>query len=1098
MNGSDTQPIHKPTLPAPGTPEGNTFTDFFISHPVFAWVVNIVLILLGVMAYYQLPTRQYPATEGSLITVRTNMDGSSKTLETQVTTPLEDSFSSVPGVHTIESETQKGESKIRLTFLGRSLDAAAADVREAIARTRLPDNIDPPVPFKGDIDGASVMELALTGDNIALPDLYYIGSKVIKTMAESVPGVAVVEVSGGSEFVMRVELDPLKMKSYGVASADIARALKTHNFQQAAGAIREEEREITLTTQSSLRTPQEFRDIVLRSYDNKLVRLGDVARVAVSTDEERIRVTYNGKPAVSLILRPQSNANPIEISKEMRKRLEKVKGSLQPGVHINIALDKALFIKDSVGQVYHALFEAVVLVLVVILVFLRSFKAALIPLITIPIALMGTFFIMYVLGFTINVLSLLALVLAIGLVVDDAIVVLENIYRYIELGHRPMRAAILGAREIRFSVIAMTLTLAAVYAPIAMVSGVVGKVFKEFALTLAGAVLVSGFTALTLSPPMCARLLKAHGHGSDVSGAVLTSPPLPWPQPGKHRGLGLWIQRMHWTWHDWSGRLSAQLASGSHTPWHNSISQRIESVLTWLDVKYKGAVQAAMGVRWWVVMGATVFSVGSGVISWYNLNKEMSPPVDEGLLYIRLSYIAGKNLNYMTNRSPWLENLVAKEPAVQTRMMTLQTMQDSYIQAQLKPWHQRQGKSCQDMLLPLRSKIQDIQGIEGIPYCPSESIISSRSPQYPLALKIMTDKGADELIKIGRAVRRALRKFEGIREVDIFETATVAEYELRFTNPDRMTRLGVDPDEVAQAFQLYVRGNNIGRFEKNQRTYPVRVKMQEHYTDSMEKIKEAIYVRGKDAQGNVVMLPVTDLVEFVYTPGDPVIEHSFKKRSYDVRASLKPGYSLAETYLAFRDTVLKDILPSEYEVVPAGELKRYFDEQGTIVTIFGLATLFIFLVMAAQFESVRDPLIILFSVPLALGGALLSLFLIKGGSLNIYSQIGLITLIGLITKHGILLVDFANQRKADGVSVIDAMVQACQLRLRPIIMTTLAMVLGALPLAFASGAGAEARRQIGAVIVGGMTLGTLFTLFVVPVVYTLLTRKNIPSDSQTA
>lgn len=1028
--------------------KSSSFTDFFIHRPIFAWVINIVVVLLGATAFFQLATRQYPVTESTTITLRTNLDASAKVMEKDVTKPLEDALSALQGLESMESETQKGESKIRLYLQNRSLDAAAADVREILSRvkTKLPEDAHP-VVTKGDSNAAAVMELALTGgENTDLASVYHVGEHLLKSTLESVNGVATVEVSGGSDFQMNIILDPLRMASYQVMASDVTRALKSHNFQRSAGHIKEAEQEFSLTTQACLRTPKEFSEVVVTKHRDKLIRLSDIAQINICPEEEIVKVLYNGKPAISLSILPQANANPVDISKEVRNRVEQLQKSMPLGSKIHIALDKALFIQASIAQVYHALLESVVLVLLVILVFLRSYKASLIPLITIPISLVGTFFIMYLCGFTINVLSLLALVLAIGLVVDDAIVVLENIYRLIEMGKSPFQAAVLGTREVRFSIIAMTITLAAVYAPIAVAPGIIGKVFKEFALTLAGSVLLSGFTALTLSPAMCARLLRSH-------------------TPEKSGGL------------------------------LEGVSKGIEGVLSSFERGYLRSVIWTLGHRTLIVVLGLCFFSFCGWWGWYGLKRELSPPVDEGSLFIKFYAPPSKNLAYLSKRGAMIDTLLQKQSYLSNRLLILQTIQESMAQTTLVPWKERKNTSCRDIVNDLHELLPDIRGLDGYPYCPTGSIIASRGSQYPLSFRILTSGSAEELQKVGRKIRRDLKAYPGVDILDTSETAQQSEYEIR-VNRERINQLGIDPEEVGQTLQTLVRGVNVGRFEKNDKLYPVHIWINEKSRNSLESVS-SLFVRGHDQNNRPLMVPLREILSFEQKQGDPFIERYNRKQSYAIKTSIKPGFNATQMYLDFAKHVEGEkMLPAGYTIEPAGELKKYFDEKGSTALVFGLALLFIFLVMAAQFESVRAPFIIILTVPLALGGAFISLGALKTGSINVYSQIGFVTLIGLITKHGILLVDFANRRREEGRSVNQAIVEACQLRLRPILMTTFAMVLGAIPLALATGAGAEGRQQIGVVIVGGMSLGTIFALFVLPVMYVILTRKSLSSKHE--
>jgi multidrug efflux pump len=1042
----------------PNSSHQSSFTDFFIYRPVFSWVINIIVVLLGITAFFQLSTRQYPLTESTTISVTTRMDGSGKVLEQQITKPLEDALSALQGLDSMTSTTQKGESKIYLKFKPqRSADGASADVRDTVgkakAKSNFPENAEIEVT-KGNVDSPSIMEVAVTGGGkVSLVDLYYGADSILKSSIESVPGVSTVEVFGGSEIQMNIVLDPIKMASYNITASDVSQALRNQNFQKSAGQIKEVAREFNITTQAKLKTPGEFRKVLVGKHEDRLIRISDIGVVNIEPKEEQMSIYHNSEPAVSLTIRAQSNANPVEISKEVRKRLEEYKPRLPKGTEIHIAMDKSIFIQDSINQVYRSLIEAVVLVLLVVFIFLRSAKASLVPLITIPIALIGAFFLMYLMGFTINVLSLLALVLAIGLVVDDAIIVLENIYRYMERGKKAFDAAILGTREIQFSVIAMTITLAAVYAPIALAPGVIGKVFKEFALTLAGAVILSGFTALTLSPVMCAKLLRNQTMGHHGSG---------------HGGSGFW----------------------------GYVSDAIETFFLKCDAVYLRAVTASLRKKTLILFLSAGFSIASGLIGWHYLKKELSPVMDEGLIAGRFIPAPSMNLTYIKKRASQIDTLLKKHPEIITRLMTLQSGDQSLTKSALSDWDKR-DRACADIVKEINADAESVLGLTYKARCVNSSVLSSAESQYPMSFEILTYKSAEDLIKMGRLVRRELKRWPGVVRLDESEMMQMDEYEV-IINRDRIDQLGIDPEEISRTLSTLVRGSDIGTFEKDARICPVHVRIAPASVSSIEGIS-SIFVRGKDANNRDVMVPLSEIITYSMKKGDSSIEHTAKNRTFRIDAALTPDASLADTYLAFKDHIMANVLPPEYSLEPSGELQSYFKEQGSIYFIFGLALVFIFLVMAAQFESVRDPLIILISVPLALGGALLSLLFLKSGSLNVYSQIGLITLIGLITKHGILLVDFANQAKEKGVSKTVAILESCQLRLRPILMTTFAMVLGAIPLAIATGAGSEARQQIGAVIVGGMSIGTLFTLFVVPILYVVFSRpgKHQGSNSLT-
>lgn len=1018
--------------------KSSSFTDFFIQRPVFSWVINIIVVLLGIVGAWQLSTRQYPIVEKPLVTIKAQMDASIKVLEEQVATKIEDACAAIQGLSDMKTDVRQREVVLKLTFEDRSMDAAAADVRDILskAQANLPESLRTTVT-KGNADSAPIMELVVYGDDtIPLTTLHDVAENTLKSAFENVPGVALAEVFGGSESEVKIEVDPLKMSSFHISSSEIVQALKENNLQKSAGHIKDEDRQFSLTTQAFLKNPKEFGDIVIGKYspsakaEAKYIFLRDIAKIEMGKGEEEAAVFYNGKPAVSIAVRPQPNANPIEISKNVFERIGKLEKMLPKGVRVEVAVDNSIYVKKSISQVYRAIFEAVILVLLVIFVFLRSFSASLIPLITIPISLGGTFFIMYTLGFTINVLSLLALVLAVGLVVDDAIVVLENVYRYIERGEKPFKAAILGCQEIRFSVIAMTLTLAAVYAPISLIPGILGKLFKEFALTLAGAVLISGFVALTLTPPMCAILLKGH-----------SSAPL----------------------------------SHKESAWHR-LGTRIEGWINAIEHAYVRFIGLSLDHGKWVLVSVAVLS-GLTVASytWW-LKDELSPRADEGIFNMYLSAPASRNLHYLSKTIPSFQNILTKIPEVQNNLFVL-SMGDSYGKAVLKDWGDR-SRACQVIAFQLdqTNAFGDIVGLEVRSYCRSSSMVGA-SASGKLEFNLLSNKSPEAISKFGRQLRRKLKKMEGVASLEESEEVSEPSYEISLNMP-RLQQLGISPETVADTLKTLVRGSKVTQFEKENRSYPVVVQVADA-DKNLNKIGQ-LFVKARSQDKESMMVPLKELISIESSKGESTIRRLDRKRTFDFSANLKPGYSPKAIYESFINGLGE--LPTGYSVEPAGELKNLYKESANIYMVFALALLFIFLVMAAQFESFFAPSIIMLSVPFAIGGGLITLAA-RFGILSIYGQIGLITLIGLITKHGILLVDFANEAYKELHNYRQAILQACTLRLRPILMTTFAMVLGAIPLAFATGPGYEARQQIGWVIAGGMSIGTVFTLFVIPFVY---------------
>ncbi|BDB96257.1 efflux RND transporter permease subunit [Candidatus Hydrogenosomobacter endosymbioticus] len=1035
------------------------FTDFFIKRPIFAWVVNVMLIIMGLVALTQLSIRQYPRIENPVITITTGWSGASvSAIESQVTRPLEDIFSSLEGLDHITSDSDPEQSKIKLYFTNRSADAALSEIIERLNKNSrvLPEETDKPTITKADADANPIMKIALTGEGFSTAELYDMADRSIKNSFETVAGVATVDIAGGSGFQMNLTLDPVKMEAYKITAIEVLDALKRYNLQQKpAGKLTAKEQEFILTTRSCLNNPQAFNDMIISERKSGVVKVSDIGSASVCPEEEKYMVTFNGKPGVVFNIIPQPQSNPIEISKEIRKRVSDIQSGLPSGVELSVAIDRTIFIEKSINQVYRAIWEAIALVLVVILVFLCSARASIIPMITIPISLVATLFVMFLMGFTINILSLLALVLAIGLVVDDAIVVMENVYRHIERGLSPMDAAIVGCREIRFSVIAMTLTLAAVYAPIAYAPGLMARVFREFALTLAASVIISGFAALTLSPAMCARLLKSHAGEGAVS--------------EEFAGYG-WVSYF--------------------LKYLDVAAEKTRAFLARVDLVYTRYVNSALDNSSTVLSVAGVFFCISIFLAMFHIKKEFSPAEDQGIVQGVFSSAPATNLKYLTKYNAKIDEIFAAEPEVGNRVIISQTNDESYIVSTLSPWENRSRK-CRDILPNLRTKLWDLVGISSRVGCPSYSM-KGGGAEKPLSFLLLTNKSYQELEKVGLDImEKIIAKQDGVdrHTLDPARLATVPEYIIIPKNMEYAHELGIDPDTIARTLQILIRGSNATKFEKENKMYPVHIWIGEQFRKSPSDILQ-LSVKGYKKRNEEVMIPLKNIIDIEQKESQPSIAHYEKKRSFPIRAGLIYGYGIGSVYADVKQKIEAE-LPAGYSIEPIDDLKTFLNENRNIYVIFGLSLVFIFLVLAAQFESLVAPFIILMSVPLAVGGAMMTLSLMPTGSLNIYSQIGLITLIGLIAKHGILLTDFANRAQEErGVSRRDAILEACHLRLRPILMTTFAMMLGALPLALASGAGSESRRQIGAVIVGGMGIGTLFTLFVVPVVYMLFRGRK--------
>ncbi|MDZ4236908.1 MAG: efflux RND transporter permease subunit [Hydrogenophaga sp.] len=1008
--------------------------EISIRRPVFATVLSLLILLVGWVSFNGLTVREYPKIDEPTVTVSTSFTGaSSEVVESQVTKTLEDSLAGIEGVDVITSISRQERSQITVRFkLERDPDSAAADVRDKVSRVRqrLPQGIDEPVIAKVEADAFPVIWLALSSDTHDALQLSDFANRLAKPVLQTAPGAADVRVYGERKYAMRIWIDPDRLAAYRLTVQDVEDALRRSNLEVPAGRIESTLREFNVTAATDLQTPAQFRDVAIRNINGQTIRLGDVARVLQGPQDERTSVRLNGRDSISLGVIRQATANPLELSAGVRQLLEKVKADLPPGVNVDIANDNSVFIDRSIKAVYTTIAEAVVLVALVIFVFLRTLRASIIPLVTIPVSLIGTFALMALFGFSINTLTLLALVLAIGLVVDDAIVVLENIYRHIEEGMKPFEAAIQGAREVGFAVVAMTLTLAAVYAPLAFTPGRTGRLFAEFALALAGAVVVSGFVALTLSPMLCSKLLRHN------------------PNPGRFdRGM--------------------------------------ERVLTSLTRGYSRVLALALNLRWAVVL--VMFASAAG--SWWLLQgtkQELAPIEDRGVILASINGPDGATLAYTRRYAEAIERIGQDYPEFDRIFSNIgnPTVAQGNVFLRAKPWEER-TRTTQEIAREIAPRMAALPGISAFPITPPS--LGQGFRERPINYVIVTSDSYDNLSKVVRQFQDALAKNPGFVQVDT---------DLRLNKPEirmdvdreRAADMGVNVDAIARTVETMLGGRIVTRYKRDGEQYDVIVQTDSAQRSTPDDI-DRLFVRGR----NEAMIPLASLVKIREVVVPRELNHFGQRRSASITANLAPELALGDA-LKFMDATAAEILPPGYTTDLNGQSREFKSSSGSLAIVFVLSLLFIYLVLAAQFESFVDPLIIMLSVPLSMLGALLALKW-SGGTLNVFSQIGLITLVGLITKHGILIVEFANQLSEQGASTLEAVKQSAALRLRPILMTTGAMVLGAIPLALATGAGAESRQQIGWVIVGGMSLGTLLTLFVVPTMYTLLARKKAHNQS---
>ncbi len=1007
-----------------------------IRRPVLAVVMSMLIVLIGAVSFKSLSLREYPKIDEPTVTVTTRYVGASaEVIESQVTKPLEDSIAGIDAVDVITSISRAEQSQITVRFrLEKDADTAAAEVRDRTSRVRnrLPQAIEEPVIAKVEADAFPVIWLAFSSDTLNALQINDLVNRVVKPRLQTVTGVADVRIFGERKYAMLVSLDHARLSSYKLTPQDVEDAIRRNNLELPAGRIESTNREFSVSSQTDLTRPGQFGEIVIRSVNGFPVKLRDVAQIREGAANDRSLVRLNGQSAISAGVIRQATANPLELSKGVRDMIPRLKADLPQDITIDIANDNSVFIDRSIKSVFSTIVEAVVLVALVIFVFLRTVRASIIPIITIPVSLIGAFAMMALAGFTINTLTLLALVLAIGLVVDDAIVVLENIYRHIEEGLDPFSAAIKGVREISFAVVAMTLTLAAVFAPLAFTPGRTGKLFGEFALALAGAVIVSGFVALTLAPMLSAKLLRHN------------------PNPS-------WFDR------------------------------NMERWLTALSTGYEKLLRLILNRARWVVV-LIMLACGTGIAFIYpTMKQELAPLEDRGTILATINAPDGSTLDFTDRYARALEKIGQAYPEFDRIFASMgnPTVGQGSVIYRAVDWDERK-RTTLEIAREMGPKFGALSGVNAFPITPPS--LGQGFRERPLNFVIQTSDSYQNLNQLTRQMMDEVAKNPGILSPDV---------DLRLNKPElrievdrvKAAELGVSIDVVARTIETMLGGRVVTRYKRDAEQYDVIVQTLASARNTPDDI-DVIQVRGR----NDTMVPLSSLVKVRESVSPRELNHFGQRRSVSITANLAPEYSLGEA-IKFMDETAAKVLKPGYTTELNGTSREFKNSQGALVIVFVLALLFIFLVLSAQFESFIDPFVIMLSVPLSMIGALLALKF-TGGSLNVYSQIGLITLVGLITKHGILIVEFTNQLREEGMAMQEALIKASAQRLRPILMTTGAMVLGAVPLALATGAGAESRTQIGWVIVGGMSLGTVLAVFVVPTMYSLLARKSVPGPNK--
>ena len=1008
-------------------------SELSISRPVLATVMSLVITLFGLVSYSRLPVREYPDIDPPIVSVNTFYRGASPSvIETEITDVLEEQFSTIEGVKTITSSSQEQGSSITITFeLNRDVDQAANDVRDRVSRTRgsLPREADDPVIEKVDVNAQPIVWLALFSQGQSSLELSDFGERILKERLLRLPGVASVFLGGERKYAMRVWLDPLKMATAGLTPADVEDAIRRENAEIPGGRVEGMGREFSVRTRGDLNDPAQFSAIIVKQSGDNLVRLGEVAEIELGAQDERTAVRWNGEQALGLGIVKQSKASTIDVAHAVEGALPELRKLLPSGAKLDVAYNSATFIEESISEVRDTIVIAVILVVLVILSFLKSFRATIIPTFAIPTSIIGTFAIVFFAGFTINILTLLALVLAIGLVVDDAIVVLENIYRHLQMGKSKMQAAYDGSKEIGFAVLATTFSLVAVFVPLSFLSGNVGRLFREFGLSVAVAVLISGFVALTLTPMLCSKILRPlHG------------------EPGK----GNWASRS------------------------------FDAFFEWLDRTYDKILRGALRRRWTVLIGALVLVAASLTLLKF-IPSELVPTEDRGTGFGIVIAPEGATLEYTDRYMRQVEAILLSVPECKGLFTATGLgfggpgrVTNGFVFMQLKP-HGERDKSQQQIVQELFFPLISIPGVLAFLINPPSLGQDFASPvQYVLQ--------ADTYESLQQGVGIMMSKASQLGYLVNLDT------DLRLNKPqldltidrERASQLGVSVTDIGSAIETLLGGRVVTNFKRGAKQYDVITQMRP--TDrSTPDVINSIYIRGHNR-----LVQLANVVNVRETVAPKELNHFNRVRSATVSASLAPGMSIGQALLDL-DKIADTDLPPSIKRDLAGLSREYRDSSTSLYFLFLFALVFIYLVLAAQFESFIHPITILLSVPLALVGAFVSLYFL-GQTMNIYSQIGLIMLIGLVTKNSILIVEFANQLRERGKSLHDAVIEAARTRLRPILMTSFATVFGVLPIAIGIGAGAESRRPLGIAVVGGLIFSTFLTLVLVPAVYTLLTR----------
>ena len=984
-------------------------------------MLSVALVLFGVLGYRELSVREYPDVDPPIVSVQTTLRGANpRVMESAVTDVLEEELSSLEGLRTMTSSSAEQSSNITLEFhLNRDIEAAAQDVRDKVSRVRgrLPEEVEEPVVSKQDADARPIMFLSLTSDNHDLMQLSDLANRIVKRRVQTIPGVARADLRGERRYSMRVWVSASALASRGLTVQDVVTAIRARNVEVPAGRIESARREFTVRSLGELKTPGEFSDLVVSTANNQIIRLRDVGTVELGPENDRSRFRTNGVPSIGVTIARQSKANVLEIADGVRAAIPQIQSMLPAGVKLEEGYDQSVFVKRSIKEAEETLIIAASLVVLIIFLFLRNVRATIIPGLAIPASIVATFAIMAALGFSINNLTLLALTLAIGIVVDDAIIVLENAYRHQEeLGKPPEQAALDGSHEIGFAVIATTIALVAVFTPLAFLKGSTGRLFNEFGIAVAGSVIISGFVALTLTPMLCAKILRV---------------------PKSH------------------GRLYQALEAG-----FNGIARGYNRLLGGA-LRHRPLVLAAFA-------GITILAG----YAFTRLKTEFVPPEDRGSFQVSIIAPEGSTIAYTAQYQLQAERLMLDTPEIRTFNSVIgwgQRVNSGFLYTRLHDWDDRE-RNAMEIIQDLQPKLAQIPGVMAFANNPPAFGGFGQPVQF-----VVRHPDFDELAGAMDTLVKRARQIPGLINVDSDMRINKPELTVSFDR-NRAEDLGVPVRDVATALQALLGGQRVSTFTRDNELYDVLVQMVPEARATPSDMA-GIQLRGRDGQ----LIQLDAIARVNEGAGPRQLNHFDRVRSSTLSASLAPGFTLGEAIDSLR-ALGAEVLPSGSSVALSGESRELEESGGALYFAFLLALAVVFMVLASQFESMVHPFTVLLAVPLAVSGALFTLW-IAGSTINLYSQIGMILLIGLVAKNSILLVEYANQLKEKGRSTMEAVLESGRIRLRPILMTSVATVMGALPIMLGLGAGAESRRPLGYAIVGGVVFSTVLTLFLVPVAY---------------